>query len=771
MATRHLSEVIQTLRWAALPGGDAGPTDGQLLETYVRSRAEAAFAALVRRHGPMVWGVCRRVLGGYHDAEDAFQATFLVLVRKAASVTHGEKVANWLYGVAHRTALKARAAAARRHTRERQVTAMPEPAARPQDSWSDLEPLLDQELSRLPDKYRAVLVLCDLQGRTRKEAAREFRLPEGTVATRLATARAMLARRLGRHGLALSGGALAAGLSQNVASAGLPAAVASATVKAAGLFAAGQAAVPGVLSAKAVALTEGVLKSLLLIRMKVVTAVLAALAVLGAGMVVLTGQGPQGEPPTAAGQRAPAELTVKEISHPRKEQKDVEPATRAVAGSVKAVDPVKNTLTLANADGQETYAVAPDAEIWIDTRPGQLAGLTPGPHVYATLTFARKTARAVNVMGRHFPYVTVKAVDAAKNTITFDEDRAPPEVAGKTFPVAKDASITIDGNPGKLAGVPPGSVVSLYLGVDQKSVCAFHAGGPVFEGQHAVVVKSVDAARNTVTIDEDRAPPEVAGVTFPVAKNPNITVDGRPARLADIPGGAVVNLTLTVDRKTARVLDAAGPGFEQVVVKAVNAVGGTVTVVLPREGEKTLAVPQGAEVVIDFRPGKLAGLPRGAFANLVLSADRKRVRRLEANGASVAGAVQVVDAGKNLITVAGKTFAVAPGAAVAIDERPGKLAAIPAGADIDLLLSVDQKTAIRLRADGWRLTGIVQAVDVAKGTITVAGKTYRVAKDADIELDRRKSNLADIPRGGQVNPLILSAVDRTTARLIYATRP
>src|SRR5262249_41463683 len=128
MATSPLSEVIRHLRGTVLPRDGAGLTDGQLLEDYISRRDEAVLAALVRRHGPMVWGACRRVLRNYHDAEDAFQATFLVLVRKAASIVPRELVANWLYGVAHRTALKARALAAGRKERERQVTPMPEPA-------------------------------------------------------------------------------------------------------------------------------------------------------------------------------------------------------------------------------------------------------------------------------------------------------------------------------------------------------------------------------------------------------------------------------------------------------------------------------------------------------------------------------------------------------------------------------------------------------------------------------------------------------------------
>src|SRR5271166_4956526 len=126
----------------------------------------------------MVWGVCRRLLS-HHNAEDAFQVAFLVLVRKAASVRPREMVGNWLYGVAHQTALQARRATARRSAREVQVTVMPDAAAVRQDQWPDVQPLLDEELSRLPDNYRAVLVLCDLEGRTRKEVAGLLGCPEG----------------------------------------------------------------------------------------------------------------------------------------------------------------------------------------------------------------------------------------------------------------------------------------------------------------------------------------------------------------------------------------------------------------------------------------------------------------------------------------------------------------------------------------------------------------------------------------------------------------
>ena len=282
MPTTPISEVIQGLRRAVLLRDEAGRTDGQLLEDYLSRCDEAALAALVRRHGPMVWGVCRRVLRNYHDAEDAFQATFLVLVRKAASVVPREMVANWFYGVAHQTPLKARATAAKRKERERQVAEMPQPAVVERDLWRELQPLLDEALSRLPNRYRVVLVLCDLEGKTRKEAARQLDVPEGTVAARVARARGMLAKRLARHGLIVSGGAVELVLSQKVASAGVPTSLIPSTIKAAGRFA-GQTAAAGAVSAKVAALTEGVLRAMFLHKIKNVMAVLVLIAAVGTG--------------------------------------------------------------------------------------------------------------------------------------------------------------------------------------------------------------------------------------------------------------------------------------------------------------------------------------------------------------------------------------------------------------------------------------------------------------------------------------------------------
>jgi RNA polymerase sigma factor (sigma-70 family) len=296
MATSQMSEFLQQLRKAVLPRDGAGLTDGQLLDDYLRRRDEAALSALVCRHGPMVWGVCRRILRYYHDAEDAFQATFLVLVRKAASVVPREMVANWLYGVAHQTALKVRATTAKRGARETHEMQMPEPRAKDHDLWDDLRPLLDHELSRLPDKYRVAIVFCDLAGKTRKEAAQQLGVPEGTLAARVARGRVMLAKRLARHGLGVTAAALATTLTEN-ASAFVPNSVLAAAINAASALAAGNATA-GVVSAKVVALMEGALKSMLLTKLKTATAVLLMFAVVG-GAAGLLYQAQAGEPPKA----------------------------------------------------------------------------------------------------------------------------------------------------------------------------------------------------------------------------------------------------------------------------------------------------------------------------------------------------------------------------------------------------------------------------------------------------------------------------------------
>ena len=188
--------------------------DRELLEAFAVRRDQRAFAALVGRHGAMVLGVCRNVLHHEQDAEDAFQVTFLVLVRHAATIRKRESLASWLHGVAYRTALTARRAAARRRQQEERLQTMARTKSTSELGWQDVEGALQEELERLPEPFRAAFILCCLECRPRSEAARELGLKEGTVASRVERARKRLQERLARRGITLSAVLCAAAISR-----------------------------------------------------------------------------------------------------------------------------------------------------------------------------------------------------------------------------------------------------------------------------------------------------------------------------------------------------------------------------------------------------------------------------------------------------------------------------------------------------------------------------------------------------------------------------
>jgi RNA polymerase sigma factor (sigma-70 family) len=277
MAAEPLRHLLTRLRRAADPSGETALSDAELLGRFVARRDEAAFELLVWRHGTMVLNLCRRLLRHEHDAEDAFQATFLVLARKAGSIGKRESCASWLYKVAFRVALAARSALAGRAARERPCPdELPAAEAADDLAWRDLRPVLDEEVGRLPEKYRAAFVLCCLQGRTNDEAARELGCPPGTVLSRLSRARERLRRRLLRRGVCLSAALVAAVVTANAQAAPVTADLVAATSKAAlGLAAA---------SARAAALTQGVIRAMFLSKLKLALgAVVVVLGLVGLG--------------------------------------------------------------------------------------------------------------------------------------------------------------------------------------------------------------------------------------------------------------------------------------------------------------------------------------------------------------------------------------------------------------------------------------------------------------------------------------------------------
>jgi RNA polymerase sigma factor (sigma-70 family) len=327
-----MNSVLRHLSRAAL----GGLTDGQLLERFLGRRDEAAFEALVRRHGPMVLGVCRRVLRHEQDAEDAFQASFLVFARKAGTVRPRELLGNWLYGVAYRTAMKARTMNARRRARELRASIKSTAEAPTEDGWEELLPLLDEELHGLPDKYRVPVVLCDLEGKSRKEVARLLGLPEGTLSWRLAHARKVLAGRLARYGLAVSGGALASVLSERMASACVTSALATSTAKAALALAAGQGLTAGAVPARVVALAEGVVKTMLLTKLRAFVAV-AVVVTVSAGVVGLSYRTTAAEPTKAAPPSA-AQAAADDLEALRLEVEALRKGLQATRDRVKALE-------------------------------------------------------------------------------------------------------------------------------------------------------------------------------------------------------------------------------------------------------------------------------------------------------------------------------------------------------------------------------------------------------------------------------------------------
>ncbi|HYT93179.1 MAG TPA: sigma-70 family RNA polymerase sigma factor [Gemmataceae bacterium] len=278
-------------------------SDFQLLDRFTTHQDEAAFTELVRRHGPMVLGVCRRVLNNGHDAEDAFQAAFLVLVRKAASIRQHDAISGWLYRVAYRLALRARARRSRTEKREGRID---EAILDPRPSILDPHSELEEEVQRLPEQYRSAVVLCYLEGRTQTEAARLLATTTTAVNSRLKRARDLLRQRLARRGLALSSTAVATALSASAARAALPAALLRSTARTALDFAANPATACGV-SALAAALAKGALHSTMTPKLKILSilALLVALVTTGAFLVPSSALGDPAGAPAQAEQPPP----------------------------------------------------------------------------------------------------------------------------------------------------------------------------------------------------------------------------------------------------------------------------------------------------------------------------------------------------------------------------------------------------------------------------------------------------------------------------------
>ncbi len=320
MSRAQVGAVAHHLRRVFGQGTVAGLAEWELLRRYLERGDEEAFGAIVARHGPMVLGVCRRVLGESGDSDDAFQVTFLTLARKAGTLGEGDAIGSWLYGVAHRVSLRARAASARRRNLERKATVAGPPSQPDEPARREQGSIVAEELAGLPPKYRAPMVLCYIEGLTHEEAAGQLGWPVGTVKGRLSRARDLLKGRLERRGLAPAHGSSLALLIRGDLIR-VPASLAARTTRAVLDFAAGRAAEG--LSASAVALLETGVESM--IRSKFM-AVVATLCLFGGGVAVMAYQAAK-EPAEKAKPAESPTVDVRKVNPPVDPALVAEPST------------------------------------------------------------------------------------------------------------------------------------------------------------------------------------------------------------------------------------------------------------------------------------------------------------------------------------------------------------------------------------------------------------------------------------------------------------
>jgi RNA polymerase sigma factor (sigma-70 family) len=388
MNDKQLRTVVGNLRRAISPNSTSRVSDAQLLERFLGHCDELAFEMLVWRHGSMVLNVCRRVLRDANDAEDAFQATFLIFVRKLGSIGKREAVGSWLYKVAYRVALRARQRAALRRTETladwEQLPghrAFDDPAQRA--LWKDLRPVLDEEVNRLPEKYRTPFVLFYLEGMAYPEVAEELGCPKGTVSSRLTTAKELLRKRLARRGVVLSA-ALLGGVLAKAATAAVTIGLANSTMQTVRLIAGGPAAGAGAVSARAVTLAEGVLKAMLMTKVKIVTVALLAAGVLGFGTSLAIQRAAQaGAPPTVEkpSLKPPLEApepTVADALQPG--QKPMGGITLGTPPAAEAPNPARNSNPFGVTVAPPSPATAPVATANRNLpQPAQTTGTAPPP--------------------------------------------------------------------------------------------------------------------------------------------------------------------------------------------------------------------------------------------------------------------------------------------------------------------------------------------------------------------------------------------------------
>ncbi|MBS0260556.1 MAG: RNA polymerase sigma factor [Planctomycetes bacterium] len=531
--------LVQPASSAEFAGDDVDCSDRELLTRFLAGQ-QAAFTTLVQRHTGLVSGVCRRVLQQTSDVEDAFQATFLVLARKARTLVTHESVAGWLHQTARRTALKLRGLAARRRLKEgaaaRQLQAEHSMTAAPADSEAavlELAELLDAEVDQLPPIFREVILLTQVAGLSRDEVAQRLGLSPAAVKDRLERGREQLRKRLLRRGVSLSGALLAVWLAPAPASAAGWSALAGVTSQTAGAFATGT--LPTSSMTTATTLAQGVLKMMGLEKLKTVAVCLISLLTAGSLAYGMLRDDPQ-----------------------RFEM--------GLRGELVTVSPTAVTIRLDEFQTLLSLNIAPQARVWTAYEPGQLADLRAGQYASLRLAADHRTVNEIHIAGakrevtiqRMGPGRLVTAVDV----IDDDDDESAPQPQPREFQLAADAIVRIGGLPATPQDLKPGMRIPLEFNRLGQTVNAVELEGDEFPIVNGAVI-AIDTQTGRIQVAVDTEDDGGAHREWTLSAETLILLDGKPAQAGDLKAGSEIRLRLADDQQTVRAIRAVSPEPEQ----------------------------------------------------------------------------------------------------------------------------------------------------------------------------------------------------------------
>lgn len=513
-------------------------SDRELLARYLGGD-EAAFSEVVRRHTGLVISVCQRVLWQPGDAEDAFQATFLVLARKAKSLEWQDSIAGWLHQTARRTALKLRTMSARRREVEGQAAQMQKAGMETQtkspanqEAIRELGEILDAELAAMPARFREVILLAQVEGLTRDEVAERLGITVASVKDRLERGREKLRSRLLRRGVTLTSAALAAWLVSGTTQAASLTTLGTATSQAAGAFATSSLAAGA--SPTAVALARGVLKVLGFEKLKYATAwVLTFLTAGGIAFGML-----------------------------RDDPMRFEKGLRGQVVAVNTGKPSTVTIALEEFGTLLNLDVSAQAKIWTAFEAGQFTDLKEGQYVSLRLGDDHRTVNEIHVQGP-VREASIRSV-AASGKIVFVEGDDDEDGGDKPLEVelAPDAILRIGGLPADRSDLKPEMLVPLEFGRDGKLVNAIEAEAAENTLMDGELLEVDETASKLMFGREDNDDGQPTQQTFAVTPETIINLDGKPAKLAQLPRGASLRLRLSDDGHAIRVIQAASPEAE-----------------------------------------------------------------------------------------------------------------------------------------------------------------------------------------------------------------